>query len=334
MKKVICVGSALQDVFLPTGDGIVAETPQDLTSKRKITFELGAKYRIENRFTAAGGGALNTAIGLARLGVTAMPYSLIGGDANGMWLRDVLAKNGVETTMLRQVSEAQTDLSTIIVDRKTGERVIFVNRDLQETLTIDASAMGMDAIIFVSALSGRWRENYEVIQSAVKKCGCELAYNPGQSNLDEDMDTVIEMLNHATYLFVNKDEAIQIVMHMEHEEGRLDDEIYLLEKLQKYPMRTIVMTAGLRGAWMVYKGKQYFVPSSGQRPVDTTGAGDSFTSGVLAALIHGETPEMACAWGVANATRVVQFYGSNEGLLSLQTMRKQADVTIQKVERL
>ncbi len=335
MKKVICIGSALGDVFLPTSDGIVTDTPDDILAKRKITFELGAKYRIENRYTALGGCALNVSIGLARLGAPSAPYSLIGGDGIGMWIRDTLMKNKVDTSLLRQVSEAQTDLSVILVNRRSGERVIFVNRDLQETLIVDASAMGKDSMIFVSALSGRWRENYEIVQRSIDECGCALAYNPGQSNLDEDMGAVKEMIARSSYFFVNKDEAMQIVASCDgYDTHRLDDVQYLFAQLRALGAKTIIITAGLDGAWLMRENALYFAPSSGEKPLDTTGAGDAFTSGVLAAFVREESPETACAWGAVNAANVIRFYGSNTGLLSLQEMRKRADVFVAKVERI
>ncbi len=333
MKKVICIGSALKDIFLPTGDGHVTQTPEDIMAKRKITFELGAKYRIENRFTSAGGGALNVAIGLARLGVSSAPYALIGDDAIGMWIRDILVKNNVKTEMLRQVSKEQTDLSMILVDRKSGERVVFVNRDLQEKLIVDGALMDTQSLLFVSALSGNWQQNYTTIRNAVLTQGATLAYNPGQSNMNDSIDAVYQMIDIAQYLFVNKDEAIQIVAQRKHERARLDDTVYLLEQLRAHGAQTVVITAGFAGAWMLHKDAIYFVPSSGARPVDTTGAGDAFTSGVLAAFIHGEMPATACAWGAANAMRVVQFYGSNEGLISLAMMRTHAELFLPKVKK-
>ena len=44
MKTVICIGASTQDIFFPTAEGKIIETPEDVTSQRKIAFELGAKY--------------------------------------------------------------------------------------------------------------------------------------------------------------------------------------------------------------------------------------------------------------------------------------------------
>ncbi len=64
--EVICIGSVSQDIFFPTSEGIVIETPEDITAKQKIAFELGGKYKVQDRYEAVGGVAANVSQGLAR----------------------------------------------------------------------------------------------------------------------------------------------------------------------------------------------------------------------------------------------------------------------------
>ncbi|HDH07662.1 MAG TPA: carbohydrate kinase family protein, partial [Candidatus Moranbacteria bacterium] len=97
MNQVICIGSASKDVFFPTARGIITNTPEDLTSQKKISFELGAKYQIEDRYEAPGGVAANVSQGLARLGIKAGCCSKIGDDKLGMWIVDELEKENVDT---------------------------------------------------------------------------------------------------------------------------------------------------------------------------------------------------------------------------------------------
>ena len=52
--KVICVGSTSKDIFFPTSEGQVVDTPEDLESQKKFVFELGAKYHISDRFESLG----------------------------------------------------------------------------------------------------------------------------------------------------------------------------------------------------------------------------------------------------------------------------------------
>ena len=331
MTKVICIGSALQDVFMPTGDGIVTATPEDKTARHKITFELGAKYRIEDRFTATGGCALNVALGLAHLGVAAAPYALIGGDATGAWIRETVARYGADTGLLRQVSETQSDLSFILVDRKSGERVIFTNRDLQEKLVIDSTAISGGNVLFLGSLAANFSQNAKVVLRVVEQCGCPLVYNPSQDNIAHETDIVRELVAHATHLFVNDDEATAIVLAAGGDRGRVDDHRYLLTTLASMGPSTVVMTAGSEGATMLHHGRTYHAPAQGGRPVETTGAGDAFTSGTLAALLSGHDPRTAMAWGAVNAGSVVQHYGATAGLVPLADMRRRADAVMHHV---
>ena len=42
---------------------------------------------------------------------------------------------------------------------------------------------------------------------------------------------------------------------------------------------------------------------------DRTGGGDSFASGIVAALLHGETPDVAVEWGAAHGILVQETPG-------------------------
>jgi hypothetical protein len=65
--EVICIGSCSQDIFFPSDEYVIYDTPDDITSKQKAAFEVGGKFRSLNRYEAIGGVAANTSIGLARL---------------------------------------------------------------------------------------------------------------------------------------------------------------------------------------------------------------------------------------------------------------------------
>jgi ribokinase len=56
----------------------------------------------------------------------------------------------------------------------------------------------------------------------------------------------------------------------------------------KFHVKNIVMTMGKNGA-LVYGLRQEVVPAYPVTPVDTTGAGDAFNSGLAVALARGET---------------------------------------------
>jgi len=321
---VICIGSTSKDIFFPTGEGEILETPDDLTAQRKVMFELGGKYRVEELYEAVGGVAANVAWGLTKLGVRAVPYSRIGGDETGHWILHELKQAGVPTGGIFVDGSARSDLSAIIVMTQGGERTIFHNRDANDRLEIVPKRLKGAEWFFVSAQNGNWEEKIRSIIGIAEAEGVRLAYNPGQHNLRENPALAMEMVAKSEILAINKDEALELVMksHPEATPENLNDEKFLLTALLSAGARTIGMTDGDRGSWGADGTGFWYCPiGSVRKVVDTTGAGDSFTSAFFAAIaFHGKTVPEALQWGIAESGSVVGEYGASAGLLDLEQL--------------
>ena len=321
--EVICVGSVSKDIFFPTDEGIIIETPEDILSKQKIAFELGGKYRIRDRYEAVGGVAANVAHGLTRLGHTAGCYSNVGQDEIGDWIKDEFKQANVPTQFLYTDVTAKTDLSALIVMTQNGERTIFHNRDANEKLEIVDKKFAHTKWVFLSALNGPWKENLKKILALKQKYGFLLAFNPGQHNLREDAILIREIITHTDVLLLNKDEAIELITNNDRtlSTKQLEDETQLLQILHMWGARIIGMTDGKRGAWS-FDGKQYwYCPIyTVHGVVDSTGAGDAFGSGFFAAILESKTIDQGLIYGIANSGSVVGSYGAIDGLLSKEAI--------------
>lgn len=323
MTKVICIGSASKDIFFPTDGGIVSDTPKDLLVQRKITFELGAKYQAENRYEALGGCAANAASGMAKLGLDASCYSKIGGDPLGEWIIKELKDKNVLTDSMQVEQGVSSDLSAIVVDKKSGERVIFFNRDANEKLKITPENLGGADWLFVSALNGNEKESWEDnLEKILKICAgkSKLAFNPGPENIKNNPQKIREAIKHCKVLIVNKDEAIEIIStsNAQLTTDNLNDEKFLIKELKKYGAKIAAVTDGKRGAWACDEKNIFYAEATGNNPVETTGAGDAFSSGFMAAVIKEKSLEEALKWGIANSGNAVKFYGAIEGLLDIK----------------
>jgi sugar/nucleoside kinase (ribokinase family) len=317
-KQVICIGSTSLDIFFPTDEGVIIDTPDDVLSQKKIAFELGGKVLADEIHTAVGGVAANVAQGLALQGIVASAYTCVGRDENARFCLNELHKNGVETDLVQQLPGSKTDVSAIIVLLPGGERTIIHNRDSNKRLVVTKEALDADWI-FVSSLNGAWQKNIETIFEAQQTRNFKLAVNPGQHNLHEDAALIVRLLRHTEVLILNKDEALELVLHMQPEtpKEQLLQETFLLEFLLGLGVKQVAITDGARGAWCATKEERWFlgvVPST--KVVDVTGAGDAFGSGFFGALLKGERLDVALRQGVANSQSVVQFYGCNAGLLT------------------
>ena len=318
--EVICVGSASQDIFFPTDEGVILETPEDITAKQKIAFELGGKYRVEDRYEAIGGVAANVACGLARLGRSVAAYSCIGGDEMGRFILRELARLKVATHLVHTFPDAKTDLSAIIVVPSTGERTIFHNRDANERLIVESAKLKDTKWLFVSALNGDWRTNLATLFEAKQPYGLSIAYNPGQHNIREDAKRIFSVLPNVDVLLLNKDEAIELLMQqpVRPSDDELNDEAYLLRALNRLGVGVIGMTDGKRGAWASDGQEMWHCPIYTRTAVvDSTGAGDAFGSGFFASYLAGQTLDQALVSGIANSGSVVGAYGAIEGLLDM-----------------
>jgi 2-dehydro-3-deoxygluconokinase len=319
-QRVICIGSTSKDIFFPTGEGIVLETPEDLTAQRKIAFELGGKYRVDDRYEAVGGVAANVAQALVKLGITSSVYSNIGRDEIGRWILSELKTAGVSTEMIVVDPESKSDLSAIIVMTQNGERTIFHNRDANEKLEIVPKKLTGHEWVFVSALNGDWKANLQKITEAARKDGMRMALNPGQHNLRDDAYRILKAAAEAELLVLNKDEALELVMKAETDASpeELNDERFLLSALHRAGASIIGMTDGARGAWGS-DGKEIWHCPIGhvEHVVDSTGAGDAFSAAFFAGHLLGKSLPDMLRYGIAESGSVVTEYGANRGLLSV-----------------
>jgi len=314
MKKVICIGSTCKDLFFPTKEAVIQETPQDLASQRKIVFEMGAKFHISNRFESLGGCAANQAVGLSRLGISALLYTSIGDDNTADWIKAELAKENISLEMVDVAGKSFSGLSAIVVDENSGERIIFSNQEANEKLEVVPEKLAGADFVSITDLSGDWRG---VCQAAMDFCnsqGIKVAFNPRGINIKEDPQKVFELAGKCEIFFVNKDEAIEILLARN---PQLDnqDENYLVAELKKSGAKTVVITDGKRGAWAGTEEKTVHSEAIESHPVDTTGAGDAFSSGFLAAYIKEKNLDECVEWGIKDGGNVVKFYGGVEGLL-------------------
>lgn len=325
MKKIICVGSACKDIFFPTAEGVTIETPEDILSKSKIGFELGAKYKIDERYEVLGGCAVNVAAGLSCLGVATECYAHVGNDAVAEWILKELKKNKIGTMFVTKDEKLPSDMSAIIVDKKSAERVIFSNQKANGRLVIDPDAIGQAEWIFMGDLHGDWQGQLDLISDVAKQKGIGLIFNPRQANIHECAEKIAEKIAGVRLLFLNKDETMEIISKVEKQaSNHLENEVELLKRLHRLGAEISVITDGVRGAWVFDGKKVIFAKGVKVEALDTTGAGDAFCSGFSGGFLKGKSLEECLAWGIANSSNEVRFYGAIDGLLDEKTITQRA----------
>ncbi|GAB2883619.1 sugar kinase [Uliginosibacterium flavum] len=271
-----------------------------------------------------GGDTLNTAVYLARLGAdTGIQVSYatqLGTDAFSAMMVDAWEKEGIDTCMVRRVEGKMPGLYTIQVD-ETGERTFYYWRDMSAAkdffLGQQDSLLGqhideLDVLYYsgisLAVLPDAGRETLFGLIDRLRARGGKVYfdnnYRPrvwrGDPNTKAWYDRAFA--NADLTLITLEDNAALYGL----------DEESALAHAYSLPCDEVVVKRGVDPTLIRVRGQEVvMVPTFRvEKVVDTTGAGDSFAGGYLAARLAGQPPEVAGRYGNKLASIVVQYPGA------------------------
>jgi fructokinase len=267
---VVCLGEALVD-FLPDARG--------------------QRVRQVTRWTPCLGGApANVTVGVSRLGGRAALVGVTGDDEFGWFLHERLQHEGVDTRYLRHTREGKTGLGFVSLT-KTGERSFTFYRTRAAETFLDErdtrraqSAIAKATVLHVGTNSLLQARARAAVLAAVRgsfEAGRITSSDPNlRLHLWRDPSVLRRLLHRLIprlALVKLSDEEIAFVTGTR-------DVGAALRWLEAKGVALAVVTRGPLGAAVRFKGHTRVVPAPKVRVIDTTGAGDGFTSGLLAEL--------------------------------------------------
>jgi ribokinase len=273
--------------------------------------------------TFPGGKGANQAVACARAGgaVTHMLLAL-GEDAFAQSLERSLQSAGVQLHTLRTP------------EHPTGTAFICVSDTAENAITVAPGANAQLRAQHLPALQGfshlllQLEIPLETVQAYAQQAhaqGLQVVLNaaPAQ-NLPS------ALLPHVDVLVLNEGELAVIA----------GPQGSILQKMQRLAVPTVVVTLGARGSCARHQGQLHFQAAYSVRPVDTTGAGDTFCGSLVAALSQGQPlPEalqfasaasaIACTrWGaqssIAPKAEIHAFMDANPGTSPAQVLELRA----------
>ena len=255
-----------------------------------------------------GGSGANCAAVAAKLGACVKFLGLTGRDAfGGMLIRD-LARHGVDVRQVRRV-HGPTAMIVIIVD-KNGERTFLSSRGA--ATTVDYGPLGRPVLKRgdILHLSGYCFQTPQSRQTALSllsvacKVGAQVSLDPSFSFARDAPDSFSGVLGVLDFLFPNEKEAVSIT-------GKRDPS-QAADWLTQLGIKTVVLKLGADGCLVKTSERELRVPSYPiRRVVDTTGAGDAFAGGFLAAVLKNCTLEEAACVGHAAAAMIIAEMGGH-----------------------
>jgi len=311
---LIAIGETTIDAFIRLKD---ASVHCDINKEDcQICMAFGSKIPYESvTEVPAVGNAANASVASARLGLRSALVANIGKDRNGDLCVDSLKKDGVSTEFI-----------SVNIDRNTNYHYILWFEDertiLQKHTDFNYKLPNIDnpKWIYLTSLGEKSLPYHkEIIEHLKNNPNIKLAFQPGIFQIKIGYEKLQEIYKKSYIFFCNIEEAKTILNITDHVEIKT-----LLIKMCELGPKIVVLTDGTKGSYS-YDGEEFlFMPiyPDPKAPLERTGAGDSFSSTVVTAIILGKTLPEALAWGSINSMSVVQEIGAQKGLLTREKLEE------------
>jgi sugar/nucleoside kinase (ribokinase family) len=299
------------------GDALV-----DMVYRVEALPPVGGDAAIRERVRRPGGAGLNVAVGLAGVGVPCSLLAVVGDDEEGAWLARHLEEHGVDTSLL---ARRGTSGYVVCFADAQGERTMFSFRGAcAEPVELDgggeraralSATLARTPLLFVSGYGLQERaqgESWVECARRAKAAGALVALDPAPVVGRADPWTLEPLLELVDVLLPNEAELQAFAAGWSAPPGGerpLSLEAAVQEVRRRIPYLGVKL--GRRGALVAAANWAGVVecPAQPVEAAETTGAGDAFDAGFLAALLRGLPPEGWGAEGNRLAARVVSKLG-------------------------
>lgn len=230
-----------------------------------------------------GGGAANTACGLAKLGSAAAILGVVGND--GGWLIQQLESYGLGTTHISYDSVEPTAFTVAVSTPEDRSFLTYpgANRGFPAALAEAAAARRLEAARHVHLAFPPELSTARDLFAAIRANGCTVSLDVGWHEewlRDARVRQILPMLH---LFFPNQAEAQCM-------SGEKDPES-ILRWFAGAGLSRVAVKLGASGAALLWDGETRCDAAMPVTAIDTTGAGDSFNAGFLHSWLQGDSPE-------------------------------------------
>ena len=317
MHKLVVFGSARIDAFMELPAELADQYCRLDTQDCFIELSYASKLPLNNVNFLVGGSGANVAVGSKRLGVDSTLIAELGCGPLADYAKREL-ENQINMNFVTQTEGVNQGFGAVIVYQ--GERTIL-SYYAPERPPFPAN-LEVAEWAYLTSVGEQFEDYYEDVYNWLETHKARLAFNPGGRQIKKGIDWLSRYLKRTELLLVNREEA-ETMVKMSKTEGR---EKELLDALNKLGPKIPVVTDGRDGSFAKDNGKYMRV---GILPIDSierTGAGDSYSTGCLSALIKRKSLKEALTWGTINAGSVIGYIGPEDGLLKEDQLPKWLDM--------
>jgi sugar/nucleoside kinase (ribokinase family) len=270
MARIVVIGSVARDDVVRLHEGF-----------REGTHLQGAWHG-----PRLGGGASCTAVPLAHAGHDVVVVGSIGLDDLGEELLAELEATGVDMSQVARIDQPSTR-SIILVDGEGERTVINVTRTHQDEPPARLLRLGADCVYVRS-------RRLDLAPLLREKAGSSLII----AHLPPCMPQGVRPAH------------ILVASASDVDADVLDDPLEVGRRVAGDLLQWVLVTYGAKGVIAYGQDETLKVSAPKVKPVDTTGAGDTFAAGLVHALVTGKTMTEALETGVVWGAEATQWESS------------------------
>lgn len=345
--KTLTVGGAVVDSIAIINSNSIEHITMRNADASFLLLEEGRKTEAEEISTHPGGGAVNAAISMSRLGIDVSTIVKLGKDQRADFILAALEAEGVSTRWITRDNRMPTGASVLLSSHERNA-AIFAFRGANTLLSMDdikPEALAVDQI-YISTLSNESADSFPYLVKAGKEAGCKIAANPGIRQLTARGQAFLGTVGMLDALILNRVEASALAPSFSATEGEggpvlphdPDEEmpylircglssggfqISLLRYFQcilKTGCAMAVVTDGSEGSFVATRKRVLYCPIKRTKVVGTTGAGDAFASTLIGLSGLGWPLDKALKAAAINSASVVEHADTQTGLMKIGTL--------------
>lgn len=278
-----------------------------------------------------GGSPANIVIGCSKLGLKAGFIGKISQDQHGNFIKQYMEEKGINTSNVVYDTENRKAGLTFTEILSPEECSILMYRDNVADLYLDPTEVSEDyikkaKILLVSGTALAQSPSREAVLQAIKyakknnvKVIFELDYRPYTWTSAEETAVYYSLVAELSDVVIGTREEYDKMENLDSE-GDNDETV---KHLFQHGTELIVIKHGVDGSYAyepdgtVHRGQAYKT-----KVLKTFGAGDSYASAFLYALLSGKDYETALKFGSASASIVVSKHSSSEAMPTVEEIEQ------------
>jgi len=276
----------------------------------------GATALVDSIAQHMGGNGANTAYALGKLDTPVKLAGCVGQDPFGEYVLARLRGVKVDVSQVRVLPGVQTATTAGLVNAR-GERLFYhvlgaSNTVEPEQISFAPSVIGGLSYFHFGSIFNlpRMRSGAAGVLERARQAGLVTSLDTMWDTAGRWMEDIAPLCPLLDCLFLNQDEARMLAGSAEPAQ--------VARCFTSRGVRMVVLKMAGQGCAICGAGEPMRVPAFSVPVVDTTGAGDCFCGGFLAALSRGWAAPEAARFACAVAAHSIQHIGGAEGLAGFQ----------------